>query len=74
MTDTPNTPHVTTGEGQRLFLVKPGDSIVFGNIGELDEDSIRELDELGVALKRTLKLRNVFCFESDIDMAAVNAE
>lgn len=52
---------------QRVFLIKPGDTLVFGNVGDLDPESV---DALSQVLYEQMGLR-VLCFAADIDMAAV---
>jgi hypothetical protein len=52
---------------QRVFLVKPGDLLVFGNVGEMPADSVQALSHL---LREEIGVRAVV-FEADIDMAAV---
>jgi carbonic anhydrase len=53
----------------RVFLVKPGDTLVFGNVGALvDAEDIAELIE---SIKAALGVRRVVLFEADIDMELV---
>ncbi|GAA2216995.1 hypothetical protein GCM10010400_72940 [Streptomyces aculeolatus] len=52
---------------QRVFLVKPGDLLVFGNVGEVPADSVQALSHL---LREEIGVRAVV-FAADIDMAAV---
>lgn len=52
---------------QRVFLIKPGDTLVFGNVGDLDPESV---DALSQVLYEQMGLQ-VLCFAADIDMAAV---
>lgn len=52
----------------RIVLVKPGDILMFGNVGGFDLDAVS--DALG-ALTKELGLRHVYVFEDDIDLAVV---
>jgi hypothetical protein len=52
---------------QRVVLVKPGDLLVFGNVGAVDPDMPKWFERL----KESLGLAGVVVFEQDIDMAAV---
>jgi len=52
----------------RVLLVKPGDALVFGNVGRFD------LEDIGphlTPLRDALGLKGIFIFEADIDMDAV---
>lgn len=51
----------------RVVLVKPGDALVFGNVGDVPE---RVVATAG-ALRDQLQLAAVLLFQGDIDMAAV---
>lgn len=57
-------------EGVRVVLVKPGDVLVFGNVGDLSADSLANGAEF---LKERLGLAAVVFFAADIDLAAVPA-
>lgn len=53
---------------RHVVLVKPGDLLVFGNVGYVDEESVEALvphlhERLGI---------EVILFAEDIDMAAVH--
>lgn len=53
---------------RRVVLVKPGDLLVFGNVGHVDPAIA---PDMLAGLKETLGLAGVVVFESDIDMASV---
>jgi hypothetical protein len=53
---------------KRVFLVKRGDTLVFGNVGCVDDEA---MPDLLAALKESLGLAQVIVFEDDIDMAQV---
>lgn len=55
-------------EETRVFLVKPGDVIVFGNVGAID---IEDLGPHLTNLKDALGLKHIVIFDADIDMAAI---
>lgn len=54
-------------DGTRVVLVKPGDVLIFGNVGSIGPDEIEKLPNL----RDALGLRAVLVFEDDIDLAAV---
>lgn len=56
---------------QRVVLVKPGDLLVFGNVGEVLPESLIAMQDAVNVMKEKLRLAGVFLFEHDIDMAAV---
>ena len=57
-------------DGARVVLVKPGDVLIFGNVGAVDEERFRPL---GTELKEVTGVRLVVAFSDDIDLAAVSA-
>lgn len=57
-------------EGVRVVLVKPGDVLVFGNIGDCDPETVAPAATL---LKDVTGCSAVLFFNADIDMAAVPA-
>lgn len=54
----------------RVVLVKPGDLLIFGNVGSACYDA-ESLNILGARLKELLGISYVVFFEDDIDLAAV---
>lgn len=54
-------------ETRHVVLVKPGDLLVFGRLGEIDEESVKALSE---HLHERLGIE-VVLFEGDIDMAGL---
>ncbi|GFH34305.1 hypothetical protein [Streptomyces pacificus] len=55
----------------RVVLVKPGDLLLIGNVGELDTDTLYEqVPQLLENIKTALGLAGVVIFEGDIDLAA----
>ncbi|WP_156206149.1 hypothetical protein [Streptomyces lycii] len=54
--------------GTRVVLVKPGDVLVFGNVGDVDAEQV---SLLGGLLRDLLPDTQVVLFAEDIDMAAV---
>ena len=54
----------------RVVLVKPGDVLVFGNVGDLDPtdcaDTLRDL-------KEKIGLAQIVIFPGDIDLASISA-
>lgn len=55
----------------RVVLVKPGDLLVLGNVGEMTSESLAAMQDAINALKEKLRLAGVVLFESDVDLAAV---
>lgn len=53
--------------GTRVVLVKPGDVLVFGNVGHLTPEDMDRLRPL----KDTLRLAHIVAFPGDIDLAAI---
>jgi hypothetical protein len=53
---------------RHVVLVKPGDLLVFGNVGEVDVESV---EALNAHLHERLGIE-VVLFAGDIDMAAVS--
>ncbi|KAF4408665.1 hypothetical protein GCU69_13290 [Streptomyces lycii] len=51
-----------------MVLVKPGDVLVFGNVGDVDAEQV---SLLGGLLRDLLPDTQVVLFAEDIDMAAV---
>ncbi|MER7063974.1 winged helix-turn-helix domain-containing protein [Streptomyces albidoflavus] len=56
-------------EPTRVVLVRPGDALVFGNVGHLPEGAAATAG----ALRDQLRLAAVVLFQGDIDMAAIPA-
>ncbi|MGR6922604.1 winged helix-turn-helix domain-containing protein [[Actinomadura] parvosata] len=54
-------------EVTRVVLVRPGDVLVFGNVGSVSESTAATAN----ALRDQLALRQVVLFQADIDMAAL---
>lgn len=61
---------MSSGE-QRIFLVKPGDTLIFGNVGKVPPEDARRLVR---TLRDQLGVREVVFFVGDIDMAAVPSD
>ncbi|MCX5066918.1 hypothetical protein OOJ91_13785 [Micromonospora lupini] len=57
------------GDETRVVLVKPGDVLVFGNVGEFATP--KDLARLGKRLKKALGVKDVVLFVGDIDLAVV---
>ena len=55
--------------GTRVLLVKPGDVLLIGNVGPLDDGSRERLRHAGEALEKVGIL--AFMFAADIDLAKV---
>lgn len=57
----------------RVVLVKPGDVLIFGNLGDcIDTDeAARQLGDAFNEIKTTIGLKQVVAFEADIDLAAI---
>lgn len=53
----------------RVLLVKPGDVLVFGNVGQVPE----RVTATAGALRDQLRLAGVVLFSGDVDMAAIPA-
>jgi DNA-binding winged helix-turn-helix (wHTH) protein len=53
--------------GTRILIVKPGDVLVFGNVGAVNE----RIAATANTLRDQLALRQVVLFQADIDMAAL---
>lgn len=50
---------------RRVFLVKPGDTVVFSNVQDMDPDVIHQA---GLALREILGADRVVFFAGDVDM------
>lgn len=67
---------IGTGPGQpdarsrRVVLLKPGDVLLIGNVGPLDQDAVDALHDGASHLSTALGLAQVVLFEGDIDLAA----
>jgi hypothetical protein len=60
---------------RRVVLVKPGDVLIFGNVGhagELEDGDLETLNENLSGLRDALKLAYVMVFAEDIDLAVVS--
>lgn len=55
---------------KRVVLIKPGDVLFIGNVGELTEEVAAEVSAALVKVKNALALAEIFVFEADIDVAA----
>lgn len=55
----------------RTVLLKPGDTLLIGNTGDLDDETLAELPAVLASLRHALALANVTVFEQDIEVAAV---
>lgn len=55
----------------RVVLLKPGDLLIIGNTGPLDDDAIEHMLPQLSALKDSLKLGGIVHYEGDVDLAAV---
>lgn len=60
-----------TDTSARVVLVKPGDILIIGNIGTLDDEAIATAGEAVSRLHTQLGLAGVVLFEGDIDLATV---
>lgn len=54
----------------RVVLLKPGDVLLIGNVGQLAEDALDALHEGAAQLRSALGLAQVALFEGDIDLSA----
>ncbi|WP_055527189.1 hypothetical protein [Streptomyces graminilatus] len=55
----------------RTVVLKPGDTLLIGNLGQTSEDALDALHEGAARLRSALRLADVLLFEADIDTAAV---
>ncbi|MGM9380329.1 hypothetical protein [Streptomyces antibioticus] len=60
-----------TDTGARIVLVKPGDILIIGNAGTLDDASVEASTEAISRLHQALGLAGVVLFEGDIELATV---
>ncbi len=58
-----------SADAVRVVLLKPGDVLLIGNAGQLDEDAIDALHTAASHLSSALGLAQVALFEGDIDLA-----
>ncbi|MDQ0933791.1 hypothetical protein [Streptomyces turgidiscabies] len=56
----------------RTVVLKPGDTLLIGNLGQTSEDALDALHEGATRLRSALRLADVLLFEADIDTAAVS--
>lgn len=56
----------------RVVLVKPGDVLIFGNIG--DSVDVEEAADAARSLKDHLRLAAIWFFNEDIDLAVVDGK
>jgi hypothetical protein len=54
----------------RTVVLKPGDALLIGNVGQTSEDAIAALREGAGLLRSALGLAGIALFEGDIDVAA----
>ena len=57
----------------RTVLLKPGDTLLIGNTGDLDDETLAELPAVLASLRHALALTTVTVFEQDIEVAAVTS-
>jgi len=53
----------------RVVLVKPGDVLLIGNVGELTPEDAEAAGHIATQLRTTLGLAHVVLFHEDIDLA-----
>lgn len=58
-------------DGVRVVLLKPGDVLLIGNVGQLGEDAVDALNQAASQLRSALDLAGVALFEGDIDLSAM---
>jgi len=58
----------------RVVLVKPGDVLIFGNVGKVGTIAASQLQDALAGVKEALNLAQILVFEADIDLASVPAE
>lgn len=58
-------------DARRVVLIKPGDVLLIGNVGELDPFAIEAAHHAVGQLRSALSLAHVLLFDEDIDLAAV---
>lgn len=57
----------------RIVLVKPGDVLIIGNVGDLGEEGPARLEGALAEIKRYVGLEKVLVFEADIDLGVLPA-
>lgn len=55
---------------KRIVLVKPGDILIFGNVGPIDPE---DLEHATAKLREAVGIDQIFFFGGDIDMDLVPA-
>lgn len=59
-------------DGARALLMKPGDLLIIGNVGPLDEDVAESLSQGLAYIKDNLGLAGIVVFESDVDLTLID--
>ncbi|MCX4886054.1 hypothetical protein [Streptomyces sp. NBC_00847] len=62
-------PGLPDARSRRVVLVKPGDVLLIGNVGQLDQDAVDALHDGASQFRSALGLAQVALFEGDIDLA-----
>lgn len=60
-----------TDDAMRTVVLRPGDTLLIGNLGQTSEDALDALHEGLGQLRLALGLSSVTVFEQDVDVAAV---
>lgn len=55
----------------RAVLLKPGDLLVIGNVGQLPAETVQVLHEALGQVKEALGISGVVIFESDVSISAI---
>jgi hypothetical protein len=61
-------------DARRVVLVKPGDVLMVGNLGEMTDEAAKALSDALGPLKKALGVEQIFCFEADIDLAVTDGK
>lgn len=58
-------------EGKRVLLIKPGDILIFGNVGDVEHS---DMAPALTKLREVLGIEQVFVFAENIDMDSIPAQ
>jgi hypothetical protein len=59
---------------RRAVLLKPGDLLIIGNVGDLDPGALESMRVGLIELRESLDLAGIVIFEEDVDMTTIDAE
>lgn len=58
---------------RKAVLLKPGDLLIIGNVGEMDPGALESMRVGLIELRESLDLAGIVIFEEDVDMTTIDA-